>query len=173
MTLSDLERVAPAMLPYRSATVRPIDWELLQSTLGVALPADFRELADRYPSLKLDDFLFLRMPDPGNEIGYVRGTSDINEMMDSLSPDGMTEDYAFHPAEGGLIPWAASDQGDYFFWRKDGADPDRWPVVVFTANGDWWEHDGSCLALVVGFIDGSVEHLGLPPRPGPNPAVAG
>lgn len=40
LTLSDLERVAPALLPHRSATVRPIDWESLQAALGVALPTD-------------------------------------------------------------------------------------------------------------------------------------
>jgi hypothetical protein len=27
------------------------------------------------------------------------------------------------------------------------------------------------LSLLVGLIDGTVEHLGLPPEPGPNPTV--
>lgn len=169
--LSDLERVAPALLRHRSAAVRPIDWELLQSTLGVALPTDYREFADRYPSLWLDDCMLLRMPDPGDESAYVSGVFSISEEMASLAEDDMTEDYTFHPEQGGLVCWGATNVGDYFFWRKNGPDPDQWPTVAYTGNGDWWEHEGGFLALIVGLIDGSVERQGLPPEPGPNPTV--
>lgn len=55
-----------------------------------------------------------------------------------------------------------------FLWRKSGPDPDRWPAVVFTRNSDWWECEGGAVSLVVGLIDGSVGHWGLPSRPGPN-----
>jgi hypothetical protein len=51
LTLSDLERVAAALLPHRSATVRAIDWESLHTALGATLPTDYREFAERYPSL--------------------------------------------------------------------------------------------------------------------------
>ncbi|MBE1488334.1 SMI1/KNR4 family protein [Plantactinospora soyae] len=171
MRLSDLERVAPALLPHRSATVRPIDWELLQTTLGVALPTDYREFVDHYPPLHLDDVMILRVPEPGDEAAYVSGVFSLSEEFASLSEDGLTEDYTFHPAEGGLICWGGTDTGDYFFWRKDGPDPDRWPAVVSSSTSYWWEHDGGFLALIVGLIDGTVEHWGLPPQPGPNPTV--
>ena len=108
MRLSDLERVAPALLPYRAATVRPIDWAALQAALGVALPADYREFADRYPPLWIDGVMILRVPEPGDESTFVSGVFSIGEEMDSLAEDDMTEDYTFHPAEGGLICWGAS-----------------------------------------------------------------
>jgi hypothetical protein len=171
LTPGDLERVAPALLPHRSATVRPVDWELVQTTLGIAFPTDYREYADRYPGLSIDDFMTILVPAPGNESGYLGGVAEILELMDGLAEDEMTEDYTFHPEQDGLFPWGTSNQGDHFFWRKNGPDPDRWPAVVYTANDDWWEHEGGLLALVVGLIDGSVEHKGLPPRPGPNPTV--
>lgn len=171
LTLSDLERVAPALLPHRSATVRPLDWDLLQSTLGITFPADYREYADHYPDLTFDDFMHIVVADPGGENAFLGGVAETLEMMDSLAEDDMTHGYRFHPAEGGLLPWGESNQGDIFFWRKSGPDPDRWPAVVYTTNDDWWEHEGGMLALLVGLIDGSVAHKGLPPRPGPNPAV--
>jgi len=171
LTLSDLERVAPALLPHRSDTVRPIDWEALHTALGVVLPADYRAFADRYPALSIDDVMILRVPEPGAESAYVSGVFSINEEMEGLAEDDMTEDYTFHPAEGGLICWGATDQGDYFFWRRNGPDPDRWPAVVFSSHVYWWEHEGGFLALLAGLIDGSVEHAGLPPEPGPNPTV--
>ena len=166
LMLSDLERVAPALLPHRSATVRPIDWESLQAALGVALPTDYREFADRYPALWIDGCLILRVPEPGDESTYVDGVFSINEEF-----VGLTEDYTLHPERDGLIPWGATDTGDYFFWRRNGPDPDQWPAVVFTSRSYWWEQDGGFLALLVGLIDGSVEHKGLTPEPGPNPTI--
>jgi hypothetical protein len=167
LTLSHLERVAPALLPYRSATARPIDWDLLQRALGVGLPTDFRDFADHYPALSIDDYLTVRVPDPGHEHQYVSGVARINDILADL-----TEDYTFHPAEQGLIPWGSSNEGDFFFWRPTGADPDRWPAVVFSSNLEWWEQEGGMLSLLVGLIDGSVEHWGLPASvPGPNPRI--
>ncbi|GIF16464.1 SMI1/KNR4 family protein [Actinoplanes teichomyceticus] len=171
LTLEDLERVAPALLPHRSPVVHPVDWDSLQATLGITFPADYREYAGRYWGLSFDDFMTVLAPRPGDENGYVDAISEILELMVSLSEDDMTENYTFHPEPDGLFPWGASNRGDHFFWRKSGPDPDRWPAVVYTANGDWWEHDGGMLALLVGLIDGSVEHRGLPPRPGPNPSI--
>jgi hypothetical protein len=148
-----------------------VDWDVVRAALGIEFPADYLEYAGRYWGVSFDDFLTILAPKPGLESGYVESTSEIVEMIAGLAEDGMTEDYRFHPAENGLFPWGTSNQGDYFFWRTDGPDPDRWPAVVFTANGDWWEHPGGMLALVVGLIDGSVEHHGLPSRPGPNPTA--
>ena len=171
LILGDLERVAPALLSHRSATVRPIDWEVLQTNLGAPLPADYRDFADRYPALWIDNVMILRVPDPGAESRFVSGVFSLSEEFADLAEDGMTEDYTFHPAEGGLICWGGTDTGDYFFWRKNGPDPDLWPAVVSSRRGYWWEHEGGFLALIVGLIDGSVEHDGLPPQPGRNPTI--
>jgi hypothetical protein len=171
LTLGDLERVAPALLPHRSATARPVDWQLLRTNLGITFPADYREYVDHYPALSYDDFMMIVVPEPGNESGYLRGAFETLQMMARLAERDMTEDYTFHPHEGGLFPWGESNEGDLFFWRMNGPDPDRWPAVVHTSNGDWWEHEGGLVSLMVGLIDGSVEHRGLPPEPGPNPTV--
>ena len=169
--LLDLERVAPAFLRHRSETVRPVDWKLLRDRFGTALPADYREYCSYYPPLTIDDFMAFLVPNPGREDRFVDVISEQLELMRELAEDDMTEDYTFHPEADGLFPWGSSNQGDMFFWRMSGPDPDEWPAVVYTANGGWWEHAGGAVSLIVGLIDGSVEHRGLPPRPGPNPTV--
>jgi hypothetical protein len=95
----------------------------------------------------------------------------ILEEVADLSEDGLTEDYRFHPEPHGLFPWGVSNGGDRLFWRMTGPDPDRWPTVIGTREDFWWEHDGSMLALLVGFITGSIEPLGMRPELGPNPTV--
>jgi hypothetical protein len=169
-TVADLERVAPALLAHRSATARPVDWDLVRDRLGTALPADYLAFCRHYGHLTIDDFLSILGPLPGNEEGYLRAVHEQLDLLRSLADDDMTEDYTFYPEAGGLFPWGASNEGDMFFWRMSGPDPDEWPAVVY-ANHDWWEHDGGMVALLVGLIDGSVKHSGLPPQPGPNPTV--
>lgn len=171
MTLADLERVAPAFLPHRSETARPIDWDLLHGRLGTVLPADYREYCSYYPPLSIDDFMSLLVVRPGREERWVAMQAEELDVVKSLDDDEMPEHYTFHPDPGGLLLWGTSNEGDMFFWRNSGSDPDQWPAVVFTRNSDWWEHEGGALSLVVGLIDGSVEHWGLPPQPGPNPTV--
>ncbi|MEU4690916.1 hypothetical protein [Actinoplanes sp. NPDC023714] len=169
--MADLERVAPAFLPHRSETVRPVDWDLVQERLGIIFPADYREYTSHYPPLLIDDFLVILGPAPGQEEGYLEATLERLDELRGLAEDDMTEDYTFHPEAGGLFPWGSSSEGDLFFWRTTGSDPDKWPTVVYTSNFDWWEHDGGALSLVVGLIDQSVPHAGLPPQPRPNPTV--
>ncbi|WP_328468371.1 SMI1/KNR4 family protein [Actinoplanes sp. NBC_00393] len=170
-TLNDLERVAPAFLAQRSETVLPIDWEFVQNHFGITFPADYREYRSHYRHLLIDGFLTILGPVPGDEQGYVAATAEHLELFRGMADDDMTEGYTFHPEAGGLFPWGGSSEGDMFFWRMSGPDPDRWPSVVFSRNLDWWEHDGTMLSLVVGLIDGSVEHRGLPVQPRPNPPV--
>jgi hypothetical protein len=113
------------------------------------------------------------MPEPGKESQFVTGVATINDILADLAEDDEDVDYTFHPAEDGLIPWGSTNEGDFFFWRRNGPDPDRWPVVVYSSNLEWWEHEGGMVSLLVGLIDGSVEHRGLQASaPGPNPSVS-
>ncbi|MEU4625638.1 hypothetical protein AB0G04_37405 [Actinoplanes sp. NPDC023801] len=170
--LSDLERVAPAFLAHRSATVLPIDWELIGNHFGLTYPADYVAYRSHYTHLTIDDFMMITGPVPGQERGYIAGVEESLELVRDFAADDMTEGFQAYPEPGGVFPWGASNEGDMFFWRVNGPDPDAWTCVVSTRNGDWWEHDGGALSLVVGLIDGSVEHWGLPPQPRPDPPVA-
>ncbi|WP_234371904.1 MULTISPECIES: hypothetical protein [unclassified Streptomyces] len=38
--------------------------------------------------------------------------------------------------EDGLLIWAGTEHEDLYCWRADGDDPDRWPVVVRSFDGE-------------------------------------
>ncbi len=52
-TLDDLELVAPALLAHRTATVRPVDWDLVRGRLGIVFPADYRAFCRYYGHLTI------------------------------------------------------------------------------------------------------------------------
>ncbi|MFF4426429.1 hypothetical protein ACFY04_37725 [Streptomyces sp. NPDC001549] len=66
------------------------------------------------------------------------------------------------PASGGLLPWATSNQGDYFLWNNAGSGPDEWTVTVASRNGGWWHYAGGAVQFLADLISGALELWGLP-----------
>jgi hypothetical protein len=108
----------------------------VQSCLGITFPADYVEYRGRYTHLLVDRFLTVTGPAPGDELAYVNGTVEHLQLVREMAADDMTEGYLPHPEVDGLFPWGESSEGDMFFWRVSGSDPNQWPSVVFTRNGD-------------------------------------
>ncbi|WP_240140161.1 hypothetical protein [Streptomyces sp. MUM 178J] len=48
-----LEQVLPDLAAHRRPQPAAIDWALVESRLGTALPADYKRLAECYPSFAL------------------------------------------------------------------------------------------------------------------------
>lgn len=148
-----------------------MDFDTVEGLIGVSLPRDFVELAAHYPTLELDQFLRVPTPAPGAERQYVDGIFHEIEILKDLVDDEISGGYVAYPNPGGLIPWSESLSGDVFYWCTAG-EPDDWPVVVNSRNGEWWEFHGGALAFLVGLFDHSIERRGLPADvPGPDPLV--
>jgi len=128
------------MVKFRAAAPREVRWEVLREELGVELPSDFRALAEAYPALVLQDFLYLDLPYPGKESLFVAAHRQAAEIVEVWREDGYAADYVPFPEPGGLLLWASSDVGDYFFWRTWSKSPDDWSIVVAGENGDWSEY---------------------------------
>ncbi|MDA1361636.1 hypothetical protein O1R50_18555 [Glycomyces luteolus] len=135
-----LESAIPAMVQFRAPAPREVRWEVLREELGVELPSDFRALAEAYPELVFEDFLCLGLPRPGEELSYVAVHRQAAEILDVWREEGDAAGYVPYPEPGGLLLWAWSYSGDYFYWRTWSAFPDDWSVVVMGANGDWSEY---------------------------------
>ncbi|MFB7512718.1 SMI1/KNR4 family protein [Streptomyces sp. NPDC056144] len=83
-----------------------LDWAETESRLGTALPADYRRLVETFGKGGFDGFL------------------DLNqEPWTTLREDG-------------LLVWAGTEHENLYCWRTDGDDPDRWPVVVRSSDGE-------------------------------------
>jgi hypothetical protein len=162
LNVSDLERTIQGLRALRPASARPVDWPTLERSLGVGLPADFKEFAGAYPPVEIDEFLRIWSPAPGREEEFVEGVRYGLDILRDLRESGDTEDYTAYPEPGGLLPWGESLEGDVFYWRTAGPDPQQWPVVASGRNGAWWECAGGMLAFLVGVIDGTAERSELP-----------
>ncbi|MCN9244074.1 hypothetical protein NGF19_25390 [Streptomyces sp. RY43-2] len=150
-----------------------MDWAVLEADLGTALPSDFRSLAEAYPVLVIDDFLMVSVPLPGAEASWASGCRE-DEILQDLYEMGDTEGYVPFPRPGGLIGWAESYSGDSFYWRTSPGDPDAWPVVVRTDNGDWLEFPVGAVEFLAGVYRRSLYVPGMPRDfPGDNAKVLG
>ncbi|WP_345041493.1 hypothetical protein [Streptomyces sannanensis] len=152
---------------------RCVDWAALEADLGTALPSDFRSLAEAYPILVVDDFLTVSVPRPGAEASWASESRE-DEILQDLYEMGDTEGYVPFPQPGGLICWAESNSGDSFYWRTSPADPDAWPVVVRTDNGEWSEFPVGAVEFLAGVYRRTLDVSGMPRDfPGDDPKVLG
>ncbi|WP_333761209.1 hypothetical protein [Streptomyces sp. IBSBF 2390] len=173
LRVEELEAALPAMMPWRVAAGRNVDWAALQAALGTALPSDFRSLAEAYPLLVIDDFLSVSIPRPGTEVSWA-SEARKDEILQDLYEMGDTEGYVPFPQPGGLISWAESYSGDSFYWRTSSPDPDAWPVVVYGANGDWSEFPVGAVEFLAGVYGRTIDVPGMPRNfPSDQPEVLG
>ncbi|NWF27415.1 SMI1/KNR4 family protein [Streptomyces sp. PKU-EA00015] len=157
-----LERVAPELARFRRTAPAGIDWAQVEECLGVGLPSDYKLLAETYPSLVFDDFLCVGFPPPGREKAWAEDPEDLEILAEWCEDAEMAVPLYPFPAPGGLLPWATSNQGDYFLWTTAEAGPDEWTVTVASRNGGWWHYTGGAIQFLADLISGSLELWELP-----------
>ncbi|MEU2490770.1 SMI1/KNR4 family protein [Streptomyces sp. NPDC007883] len=157
--LAALESAVPGLRGLRRAEPVVPDRAVLEDGLGTALPADYRHLAEWYPTFALGDFVLVALPEPGGEhhlLHGVRGALDV--LADAwLEPRGPA-----HPAPGGLLPWAESNESDKFLWTTAGDTPQDWIVTVASRGGGWWHYAGGAVQFLAEYAGGTLEPWALP-----------
>ncbi|EKX68226.1 hypothetical protein Sipo8835_43815 [Streptomyces ipomoeae] len=83
-----------------------VDWAEVESRLGTALPSDYKGMVETFGEGAFDGILDLHQ-EPWTDL-----------------------------REDGLLIWAGTDHEDGYCWRVEGDDPDRWPVVVQSFDGE-------------------------------------
>ncbi|MEU9200812.1 SMI1/KNR4 family protein [Streptomyces sp. NPDC048332] len=126
-----------------------VDRAAVEARLGTALPGDYKELADRFGYGEFDDHLGLLLPDgPPGSLDLV---SFHAFWARTAAEDGgrWWEPYGLHPAPGGLLQWASTEQRTSFHWLTEADDPDRWPVLVTGEDyAHWHRFDGSTAEFI-------------------------
>ena len=157
------------LLPPPEAGVERRSWEWTQAAFGTVLPRDFRDFVDTYGYGSLDGLLGVRPPGG-------RGRAVEDPAVREPSPVAEQELRTFHgpvrfppwPAEGALLSWGTTSVGYDLFWRRQGDDPDTWPVMVVGYRS------GTALELPCGMAEFLVLMLGDPlDRPSDITGIAG
>ncbi|NDZ19001.1 hypothetical protein C7T35_38050 [Variovorax sp. WS11] len=106
-------------------------WGTVTSKLGGPLPTDYMQFVDHYGSGTINGFLTVFNPFSSNP--HVNLLDQVFVQLSALRelrtnfPNEFELPLFFEP--GGLLPWAASDDGDVFCWSTVG-ESGAWEVVT-------------------------------------------
>ncbi|MFF8883954.1 Lsr2 family DNA-binding protein [Streptomyces flaveolus] len=132
-----------------------LGWGTVEAGLGMPLPRDYKQLADRYGPGSFNDYLSLFHPHGVTEFVDLTGPVP-GRIRAQLRKD---YDQGTHPVPHDpdtLFACGATDNGEYLFWITDPAgDPDRWRIAVNEARGPrWFTYDGTLTAFLTGVLTG-------------------
>lgn len=126
----------------------PVDWEAVESWLGLRLPTDYKALVSACGPLDIGEAVWLHAPCAQEERfdygDWLRGIHRRCRIASREVPP--YEPPAFHPDPGGLLAWGETRWCAHLFWDTGASDdPDEWPVVVFDtdtahAGGNPWRN---------------------------------
>jgi hypothetical protein len=156
--ISTFEQVLPELAGHRRTAPLPIDWHVIETTLRVNLPDDYKEITEFYPGFEMCDFFAIARPRPGAEAGYADSMiTDLEDLREDFG-DGVP----YQPlADGsGLVPWGHSTSGDSYYWRFEHAKA----VTVVTGSRDdaFWEFPGTMTQFLTAWLGGTIQPLGQP-----------
>ncbi|WP_393053973.1 hypothetical protein [Streptomyces sp. LN549] len=101
-----MERLIRITGRTQSARRADVHWAEVESRLGTGLPTDYKRMVETFGEGAFDAYLSLNQ-EPWTDL-----------------------------REDGLLIWAGTEHEDLYCWRADGDDPDRWPVVVRSFDGE-------------------------------------
>jgi len=163
-SVADLASLVP---PPDAPVAGDGDWLAVEASLGVRIPADFKDLLQRYGLGQFDDIALLTPFAPAD-----REFADLVGRAQTLLPtfaqhrEEWPDDfpYPLFPEPGGLLEWATTGNGDSLCWTVSG-DPDHWPVVVWNIREGAERHNCGAVDFLLGYLSGerAVELLGPPP----------
>lgn len=134
-----------------------VDWDAVESTVGITLPADYKQLATVYG--------------PGNFCGYLRvyHPHGPTEWVGLVGPMPATLRRQLHEdrdtgrspvphTPDSLLACGVTDNGEYLFWITEPTeDPDHWRVAVNEARGPrWYTFDGCLTAFLTASFSGRI-----------------
>ena len=78
------------------------------------------------------------------------------EALRQLRDGGEEIPYDIDASDGQLLSWAATDNGDVCYWRRDAQlPPDSWTVIVQDSRAPLWEeHAGSAADFLLTIMSG-------------------
>jgi SMI1-KNR4 cell-wall len=111
------------------------DWERVEATLGLRLPADFKTLMRRYGFGEFPDITLFTPFDTHTEGAYdlvERGRTLVERYQNLRSMAPEIFPYPLYPEPGGLLEWAITSDNTSLCWLIEG-EAETWPVAVWNS----------------------------------------
>jgi hypothetical protein len=130
MAVDELLRiVAPPQDPDGTGGRNPMQ-QVIQR-YGMALPADYVELANTYGMGHFEDNgrTHIRVFNPFSDIDWthILNLCAVERRGRETNPGSIP--HPIYPEPGGLLPWAIEADGGLFYWLTEDS-PDHWPILI-------------------------------------------
>jgi len=126
------------------------DYEIVNK---IKFPKAYTAFLSEYGSGIIEDFLTVWNPVSRNRFVNLKRQMDtylnaFRMLMDVPEAKKFCGDWQFYPSEGGLLPFAGTENGDFLFWRTKGK-PDEWSIVVWSRAEEINEFDLDLIDFLV------------------------
>ena len=169
-----LSRILP--VPDRPLEVPdPGRWEEIERAVGIRLPPDYKAFVSTYGTGSIDDFLMVFNPFSDRPALRLQefGEEMLRVLRENRAQGVDPPPYPIHPEPDGLLPWGATDNGDWCYWVATQAhDPDRWPIAINMSRGpDWFSHPGPLTGFLADLLSRTIRVPFLPEEFPTSPAT--
>ncbi|RSS79420.1 hypothetical protein EF918_17475 [Streptomyces sp. WAC06614] len=121
----------------------------------MALPTDYKQLADTYGPGRFNDYLAVFHPHGVSQ--YVNLTGPMpSRIRGQLREQAQQGRIPVPHDPDTLFAIGSTDNGEYLFWITDPANaPDRWRIAVNEARGPhWYTFDGNLTSFLTSLLSG-------------------
>jgi hypothetical protein len=124
------------IMPADHGADEELDWAVVEETLGVGLPGDYKSFMAVYGGGSIgDDGMGVHVPlpveapqwDPGSIQSLTQNLRDMWDREGGVSGVSLGSD--------AVLSWGSGCNADELGWLMSDPDPDKWPVIVARRHG--------------------------------------
>ena len=150
------EAISPPSKPREAGNVAA--FTAVETSLALLLPEDYKRLIGTYGTGVWKEFLWVLNPFASNV--YLNLFEQVKRQLDAERkiradwPGNVP--FALYPEQGGLLPWAMTDNGNRLYWQTVG-DPAHWPTVIYESRGPEFEcFPFGCCEFLLRWVSGKL-----------------
>jgi len=158
-----MQMVPPPHAPFEAGVAA--DFSRVEATLGLSLPDDYKQLVLTYGSGRWQEFWNVLNPFTENRfLNLLTQSATLRphdwSTLDSerycREAEGARYPHPIYPEEGGILPWAFTDNGGRFFWLTVG-NPQDWATIYYPDRDPNFQVFAiSAVDLLLGAISGTL-----------------